>query len=250
MVTKAVILAAGMGTRLRSITNNEIPKPFLKINNKPLIERSIEKLKDSGIKEIIIVTGHLNHFFDELKNKYEGIQTVKNDEFAITGSMASFYCAKNLIGKDDTLLLEGDLIYEIGALESILNDEHKDVVLLSEDKKMTDDYYVELSIEKNLLKLTNNLSEIQGDFGEWTGIQKLSNNLVQLMFKKFEDEKNPKLGYEYCLEKVAKDNLIYCKKVDGILWSEIDDSIQLDKVINGLYEKLLEKGERKYEKNI
>ena len=106
-------------------------------------------------------------------------------------------------------------------------------------------------IEENYFgKITNNLSEINGNFGELTGIQKLSNGLAKSMFKTFEDEKNPKLGYEYCIEIVGKDSLVYCKKVDGILWSEIDDSIQLDKVINGLYEKLLEKGEGKYEKNI
>lgn len=42
MIMKAVILVAGMGTRLRNITHDEIPKPFLKINGQSLIERSIE----------------------------------------------------------------------------------------------------------------------------------------------------------------------------------------------------------------
>lgn len=250
MVTKAVILTAGMGTRLRNITNDEIPKPFLKINNKPLIERSIEKLIDSRIKEIILVTGHLNHFFEELKKKYPEIKTVKNEEYAVTGSMASFYCSRDLVGNDDILLLEGDLIYEKRALDVLLSLEEKDAILLSEDKKMSDDYYVELSSENNISKITNNLSEINGNFGEWTGIQKVSNDLCKAMFKKFEDENNKKLGYEYCFEKVAKDRLVYCKKEKGILWSEIDDEYQLNGVMKNLYNKLLEKGEDKYEKNI
>lgn len=250
MVTKAVILTAGMGTRLRNITNDEIPKPFLKINEKPLIERSIEKLKDSGIKEIILVTGHLDYFFEELKKKYSEIRTVKNEEYAVTGSMASFYCSRDLVGDDDILLLEGDLIYEKRALEILLSLEEKDAILLSEDKKMSDDYYVELSSENNINKITNNLSEINGNFGEWTGIQKISNDLCRAMFKKFEDENNKKLGYEYCFEKVAKDRIVYCKKEEGILWSEIDDEYQLNGVMKNLYNKLLEKEEGKYEKNI
>ena len=250
MVTKAVILTAGMGTRLRNITNDEIPKPFLKINGKPLIERSIEKLKDSGIKEIILVTGHLDYFFEELKKKYSEIRTVKNEEYSVTGSMASFYCSKDLVGDDDILLLEGDLIYEKRALDILLSLEEKDAILLSEDKKMSDDYYVELSPENNINKITNNLSEINGNFGEWTGIQKVSNDLCKAMFKKFEDENNKKLGYEYCFEKVAKDRIVYCKKEEGILWSEIDDEYQLNGVMKNLYNKLLEKGEDKYEKNI
>ena len=249
MVTKAVILTAGMGTRLRNITNDEIPKPFLRINNKPLIERSIEKLIDSGIKEIILVTGHLNHFFEELKKKYPEIKTVKNEKYAVTGSMASFYCSRDLVGNDDILLLEGDLIYEKRALDILLSLEEKDVILLSEDKKMSDDYYVELSSENNINKITNNLSEINGDFGEWTGIQKVSNDLCKVMFKKFEDENNKKLGYEYCFEKVAKERLVYCE-VHNFLWSEIDDEHQLNGVMKNLYNKLLKKGEDKYEKNI
>lgn len=250
MVIKAVILTAGMGTRLRNITNDEIPKPFLRINNKPLIERSIEKLIDSGIKEIILVTGHLDYFFEELKNKYPEIKTVKNEEYAVTGSMASFYCSRDLVGDDDILLLEGDLIYEKRALDILLSLEERDAILLSEDKKMSDDYYVELSTENNINKITNNLSEINGNFGEWTGIQKVSNDLCKAMFKKFEDENNKKLGYEYCFEKVAKDRLVYCKKEEGISWSEIDDEYQLNGVMKNLYPKLLEKGESKYEKNI
>lgn len=250
MVTKAVILTAGMGTRLRNITNDEIPKPFLRINNKSLIERSIEKLIDSEIKEIILVTGHLDYFFEELKKKYPEIKTVKNEEYAVTGSMASFYCSRDLVGDDDILLLEGDLIYEKRALDILLSLEEKDAILLSEDKKMSDDYYVELSPENNINKITNNLSEINGNFGEWTGIQKVSNDLCKAMFKKFEDENNKKLGYEYCFEKVAKERLVYCKKEDGILWSEIDDEYQLNGVMKNLYNKLLERGESRYEKNI
>lgn len=250
MVTKAVILTAGMGTRLRNITNDEIPKPFLRINNKPLIERSIEKLIDSGIKEIILVTGHLDYFFEELKNKYSEIRTVKNEEYAVTGSMASFYCSRDLVGNDDILLLEGDLIYEKRALDILLSLEEKEAILLSEDKKMSDDYYYEMVDKKYIGKLTFDLSQIKGEYGELTGIQKVSNDLCKAMFKKFEEENNPKLGYEYCFEKLAKERLIYCKKEEGILWSEIDDEYQLDGVMKNLYPKLLEKGERKYEKNI
>ncbi len=78
----AVILVAGMGTRLRGITNDEIPKPFLAINGLSLIERSIEKLLDSGIKKIILVTGHLDYFFEPLKKKYSSVVTIKNSNYA------------------------------------------------------------------------------------------------------------------------------------------------------------------------
>ncbi len=60
---------------------------------------------------------------------------------------------------------------------------------------------------------------------------------------KDEDEKNLKLGYEYCIEKIAKERRIFCKRVDGIIWSEIDDEFQLNRVMETIYPKLLEKGE-------
>ena len=238
----AVILVAGMGTRLRGITNDEIPKPFLTINGLSLIERSIEKLLDSGIKKIILVTGHLDYFFEPLKKKYSSVVTIKNSNYANTSSMGSFYCAKELIGDEDILLLEGDLIYEKNCLDILITSPEKDTILLSEDKKMSDDYYYEI-IDNSIGKLTFNLFEIKGEYGELTGLQKLSNELCQLMFKKYEDEKNLKLGYEYCMEKIAKERKIFCKRVDGIIWSEIDDEFQLNRVMETIYPKLLEKGE-------
>lgn len=238
----AVILVAGMGTRLRGITNDEIPKPFLTINGLSLIERSIEKLLDSGIKKIILVTGHLDYFFDPLKKKYNSVVTIKNSNYANTSSMGSFYCAKELIGDEDILLLEGDLIYEKNCLDILITSPEKDTILLSEDKKMSDDYYYEI-IDNSIGKLTFNLFEIKGEYGELTGLQKLSNELCRLMFKKYEDEKNLKLGYEYCIEKIAKERRIFCKRVDGIIWSEIDDEFQLNRVMETIYPKLLKKGE-------
>lgn len=242
-IKTTVILVAGMGTRLRNLTNDEIPKPFFRINDISLIERSINKLLLHGIEKIILVTGHLDCFFENLKEKYPQIVTIKNANYMNTSSMGSFYCAKELVGDDDILLLEGDLIYERQALIELLSSSEKDTILLTEDKKMSDDYYYEILDGKYIGKLTFDLSTIEGEYGELTGIQKISNELCQLMFKKYEEENNLKLGYEYCIEKIAKEREVFCKKVDGILWSEIDDEYQLNRVLNTIYPKLLEKGE-------
>ena len=56
---KAVIMAGGKGTRISSITNDEIPKPMLKIGDKTILEHQIDCLKKSNIDEIILVIGHL-----------------------------------------------------------------------------------------------------------------------------------------------------------------------------------------------
>lgn len=238
----AVILAAGMGTRLNTITKGEIPKPFLPINNKPLVERSIENLKSVGIERIILITGHLKEFFEPLKEKYSEIEIVTNENYANTSSMGSFYCTKDILGSNDILLLEGDLIYERKALEILVATEKKDAILLTEDTKMTDDYYFELK-NGSVGKITPNLSEISGEFGEMTGLQKLSNKLCREMFKKYEELGNLKIAYEGCISEVAKTRKVTYEKIEGLIWSEIDDATQLDRVMKTIYPKLVEKGE-------
>ena len=242
MIKTAVILAAGKGTRLRSITNNEIPKPFLPINEIPLVVRSIEKLTECGIEKIIIVTGHLNHFFDELKEKYSNVVTVKNEEFTTTGNMKSFFTAREVVGTDDILLVEGDLIYEKLAITTLLNSTKKNAILLSEDKYYGDDYYYEL-IGNKIGKMSNDRRDFDGEYAELTGINKISNELYQDLCDYSEGSENKKIGYEHCLEELGKTQEIEYEKVEGIIWAEIDDENQLKTVTEKIYPKLLEKGE-------
>ena len=58
MIKQAIILCGGLGTRLKPITN-KIPKPMVKLNNKPFILYLIEQLKEQGIKEVLLLTGYL-----------------------------------------------------------------------------------------------------------------------------------------------------------------------------------------------
>ena len=243
MIKTAVILAAGKGTRLRSVTNNEIPKPFLPINGIPLVERSIEKLTDCGIEKIILVTGHLEEFFEKLKEKYSNVVTIKNEEFATTGNMKSFYTAKELVGEDDILLVEGDLIYEKLAIITLLNSKKKNAILLSEDKYYGDDYYYEL-IGNKIGKMSNNRNDFEGKYGELTGINKISNELYQELCDYSEKAEDKKIGYEHCLEKLGETREIEYEKVEGIIWAEIDDESQLKTVVEKIYPELLKKGEK------
>ena len=63
---RAILLAAGMGTRLRPLTLTT-PKSLISVNGQPMLERQIEFLKEKGIDEIIVVTGYLNEKFEYLK---------------------------------------------------------------------------------------------------------------------------------------------------------------------------------------
>ena len=110
---KAIILAAGSGTRLGHYTK-EIPKALVDINGKSIIERQIELFKKNGITEIFVVRG-----YKEEKFCMEGITFIDNEDFANTNQLASLVLAQNRIS-GNALILYGDLLFEQSILDQIL----------------------------------------------------------------------------------------------------------------------------------
>ncbi|WP_404987646.1 sugar phosphate nucleotidyltransferase [Clostridium culturomicium] len=102
---RAILLAAGMGTRLRPITL-ETPKPLIEINGESMIERQIKSLKEIGVEDIIVVTGYLKEKFDFLKEKY-GVKTVHNDMYDKYNNIYTMYLVKDYL--KDTYVIEGDI---------------------------------------------------------------------------------------------------------------------------------------------
>ncbi len=101
----AIILAAGMGTRLRPLTD-KVPKALVKVNGEPMIERQIRYLKEIGIKEIIVVTGYLHEEFNYLANKYD-VKLVFNDKYDVYNNGYSLYLVREYL--HNTYILEGDV---------------------------------------------------------------------------------------------------------------------------------------------
>jgi len=109
---KAVILAAGKGTRLNPITST-IPKPLIPIGGKPLLEYSILSLKEVGITEILIIVGYRennikDYFGDGLNNFNVKIDYISQAEHLGTAHAVGF--AKEFVGEDNFLLMYGDLL--------------------------------------------------------------------------------------------------------------------------------------------
>ena len=101
----AIILAAGIGSRLRPLTNI-IPKSLIEVGGKPMIERQIEYLKERKIEEIHIVIGYLSYKFDYLKTKY-GVKLVYNEEYADYNNIFSMYLVKDVLG--DSFVIDADV---------------------------------------------------------------------------------------------------------------------------------------------
>ena len=111
----AVIMAGGKGSRLRSITNDEIPKPMVPVDGKPLLEYQVEALKEYGIKKIVMIVGHLGekimeHFKD---GKDFGVDIDYIVEKEPLGTAGAFYYLKDKTDAKDFLLIFGDVFFDI-----------------------------------------------------------------------------------------------------------------------------------------
>ena len=113
---KAIILAAGMGTRLGKYTQN-LPKCMLSFAGKPLIQRQVETLRQAGISDISIVRGYLPE-----KIKIPGVKYHLNADFANTNMVETLFCAQEeLDGRDDVLICYADIIYEPTVLQKVMH---------------------------------------------------------------------------------------------------------------------------------
>ncbi|QSE96095.1 phosphocholine cytidylyltransferase family protein [Fulvivirga lutea] len=235
-IKTAVILAAGLGSRLKDRTK-EKPKAFLEIDGKTLIHRSIENLLNQGITRIIIGTGYLNEFFDNLKNEFPQIETHRNDDYAATGSMYTLYNLKSLIN-EDFLLLEGDLLYEKAALTHLITDTHQDIVLASGKTNSNDEVYIEANEQSHLTNMSKKPSELNHISGELVGISKISLSTFNLMCDyamKLYDKGDRSFHYEDDFVGISKTKDIFIKKVEGLAWCEIDDENHLNRALEMVY---------------
>lgn len=101
---RAIILAAGLGTRLRPMTDNR-PKALVEVNNLPLIEYQIKYLKEKNINEITVVVGYLKEQFDYLVEKY-GVELVFNKYYDVYNNFYSLYLVKDKLA--DSYVIDAD----------------------------------------------------------------------------------------------------------------------------------------------
>ena len=227
-ITQAVILAAGMGVRLKEL-NRGIPKGFISLaDDVPIIEHSIEALLACGIRDIIIVTGFMDEYYENLRSKYPQIKTVRNEKFSETGTMYSLWCARNLINTD-FILLESDLIFETRAISELLESRVKNSLLITGKTEAGDEVYVEA--DGDLVKQISKNKRVLGSIvGEFIGVSRLSYDfylkLIPIAEESFESDL--KVSYDMdCFVTVADKTPVGFLKIENLLWAEIDDALQL-----------------------
>ena len=147
-IKNAIILAAGRGSRMKDLTNN-IPKPLLKIENKPIIENIIENLQFIT-KDITIVVGYLHQEFDYLKSKYKNIKIVLNENWENGNNVTSIKKVLNELS--NTLIINGDVIIK----KNVFENKYENVCFYCENNSNIDEWLSIFDSKKNIIDFDRN----------------------------------------------------------------------------------------------
>lgn len=239
---KIILLAAGLGTRLRPLTDN-CPKSLLKISdNKSVIERTVEMIKNSCECEIIVVTGYKKNKINEVLSKYSNCTFINNPFYRVTNSIASLWFAKDNLN-DDVIIFNSDVIIGEKLLKIILETKTDAAVFYDSSIGMEADYKV---AEQNgkVIVMSDELKDFSG---EYVGITKLNKDSAIQLKKKIENMIEDELyneWYETAMVEMIfeKQFLIEAIDVADCEWTEIDsinDLIKAKEIITKL--KILRK---------
>jgi len=221
-------MAAGVGSRFGAHTQTK-PKGFVCVGNTPMIVRSIESLLSVGIEKIIVGTGYQSSHYEELAKTYPQIVCCQSDKYAETNSMYTLYYCGDLIGDNDFLLLESDLIYENKALTILIDSIYPNVMLVTPPAKQQDGYYLFADDEGLFSGCSTDIAVKEQCKGELVGIHKLSNRTYKKMRDWYSSiwQQQPKLGYEFALLEMSKQGEKIHLTKENLFWYEIDDEADL-----------------------
>ncbi len=220
---KAIILAAGRGTRISRHINDK-PKCTVPLREGySLIEYSIDLLRNKGIDDISIVLGYRSTVIKDLL-KDRGIAFYLNPFYDITNSIASLWFAKERIeGNDRVIIMNGDVFLSDEAINLILA-ETRDPVLFYDRSRREEADYKFFCDGDHIVKYGKELS-IDETSGEYIGCASFGGAFVASFKQQLETlimENKHSLWWEDVLYSMTKDRSVYAKDIAGAFWGEVD----------------------------
>ena len=125
---KALILAAGIGSRLAPITDS-VPKSMVPVNGKPILVKQIENLMSNGVEDITIITGYKSNVIEELITKYPTVKTIESKDYLNTNNMYSAYLAKEKMYNQEMLLMNADVYYDESIIAELLKEQYVNAIV-------------------------------------------------------------------------------------------------------------------------
>ncbi|MBR5640479.1 MAG: aminotransferase class I/II-fold pyridoxal phosphate-dependent enzyme [Muribaculaceae bacterium] len=236
---QALILAAGMGRRLGEKTRNNT-KCMIEVNGVKLIDRVLRQLKAQNIDRVVIVAGYCREsLMAHVGDSYDGIpiQWVINPIYDKTNNIYSLALAKEELVKDDTLLIESDLIFDDAMFEMILADPYPNLALVAKYETWMDGTMVRIDGDNNIVnfvpKKAFNYDEVD-TYYKTVNIYKFSREFSERVYVPFLDAYCRVMGnneyYEQVLRVITLLDGANLKAlpIGNKRWYEIDDVQDLD----------------------
>ncbi|MDY6063073.1 MAG: aminotransferase class I/II-fold pyridoxal phosphate-dependent enzyme [Erysipelotrichaceae bacterium] len=236
---QGLVLAAGMGSRLKRLTKNQT-KGMVEVNGVSLMERMLRQFIKCGLKRIIVVIGYegkkLQNYINGLNLGVE-IVYINNEIYDKTNNIYSLYLAKDEMIKNDTILVESDLIFDDEILKGIIDDDRSNLALVDKYEAWMDGTCLEIDDNDHITKFIPG-SEFDfnntDNYYKTVNIYKFSKEFSKNCYFPFMEAYISSTGVNQYYERVFKsiielnDSLIYARRIQSGKWYEIDDEQDLD----------------------
>ena len=110
-ISKAIILAAGRGTRMKSLTD-DCPKPMLRVDGRPLLAHVIERMEEAGVREVLVITGYRAELVEEYFAQHPSARAVISYRLQQpqNGTGSAAFLGREFAGNDPVLMTFGDIL--------------------------------------------------------------------------------------------------------------------------------------------
>lgn len=236
---QAIILAAGMGSRLKSLTQYNT-KCMVKVNGVGLIDRMMAQLDKLNLNKIVVVVGYRGRQlmdYIEALGVNTPVEYVDNDIYDKTNNIYSLALAKEYMVQDDTLLLESDLIFEDSVLEKLVEDPRDTLAVVDKYESWMDGTVVKLDENDDIVQFIPgkkfDFVDVK-DIYKTVNIYKFSKDFSTTHYVPFLEAYQSALGvneyYEAALGIITMldESTIKALRLDGDVWYEVDDLQDLD----------------------
>lgn len=242
----AIILAAGLGSRLAPMTK-DLPKGLVRCGEQSLIAHSIDRLRAAGVMDIRVVIGHSADRFKDALAGQDGITLIYNPDYASMGSLQSLLVglADLPAGEGPVLVLESDIVYEARAIPLLLA-RHETHILVSGPTGAGDEVFVWIdddAPQNDQLRLLSKQADAQPDpfFGELTGLNSIAREDLAHFIDICRDVQAENVGahYEDGMVAAARSLPLRCVLVPDLVWGEIDDVHMLARVRDQVWPEII-----------
>ena len=226
---KAIILAAGIGSRIKPLTDN-CPKSLLMIGGRTILDRMLSNIEDCGVTDIILVLGYLqDQIRDYVENHFPHLnaQFIVNERYAETNTGYSLMLTKELIGDTGFIKFDADVVFDKTILQQLIDSDYKTCLCVDTNIQL-DAEEIKVAIDENQqITHASKTLDPRDAIGESIGIEKISAETATSLFQELElmmeDQSNYQEYYEAAYERLINQaNPFFALDITGLKWIEID----------------------------